>query len=133
MTDASVKRHAAVELDRARSLRAEADVAAAVGLHGRAAGALYYAGLHACRALLATRRLEPKSHGGLRTLVSLHFVKSGALDAEFVRCLSDLQEAREGSDYLATYAVSAEEYQVLAASADRVLHDVARVLGAASE
>jgi uncharacterized protein (UPF0332 family) len=120
--------HAAVEMARARALRAEADLVAGVGLHGRAAGALYYAALHACRALLAVRNLEPKSHTGIRTLVSLHFVKTGVLDGDFVRCLSDLQEAREGSDYLTAYAVSAEEFGVLAASTDRILGDVSRVL-----
>jgi uncharacterized protein (UPF0332 family) len=131
VTEGSIAKHVGVEMARARALRAEADVAAGAGLHGRAAGALYYAALHASRALLAIRDLDPKSHAGIRTLISLHFVKTGLLDAEFVRCLSDLQEAREGSDYLATYSVSLDEYRTLAAAADRVLADVSHAIGEA--
>jgi uncharacterized protein (UPF0332 family) len=121
MTDANVRRHLEVEWARARSLREAASTEIGAGLFDRAATTLYFAAVHACRAALATVGVEPRSHRGLRALVSLHFVKSGILPPQVTRGLSDLQEAREGSDYLATYTVSKSEVERLASVCDEIM------------
>jgi uncharacterized protein (UPF0332 family) len=130
VTEQAAGEHIAVEMARARSLRDAAAREMAAGLPDRAASTLYFAAVHACRALLASIGIEPRSHRGLRSLVSLRFVKTGRLDPEAVRALSDLQEAREGSDYIASFTVSEEECSRLAEKADAILAEVERVLSA---
>ncbi len=129
MTEDNAARHVAAEWTRARSLREAAGKELAAGICERAAATLYFAAVHACRALLASRGIEPRSHRGLRSLVSLHFVKPGILSPEVARALSDLQEAREGSDYIATFTVSREEAERLAQTCDALMAAVEPLLG----
>ena len=129
MTPDNQDRHVAAEWARARSLRDAAGKELAAGIFERAAATLYFAAVHACRALLASRGIEPRSHRGLRSMVSLHFVKPGALAPEVARALSDLQEAREGADYIATFTVSREEAERLAQACDAILAAVEPLLG----
>jgi uncharacterized protein (UPF0332 family) len=129
VTGDNTARHVAAEWARARSLRDAAGKELAAGIFERAAATLYFAAVHACRALLASRGVEPRSHRGLRSLVSLHFVKPGTLPADVARSLSDLQEAREGSDYIATFTVSREEAERLAQACDAIMAAVEPLLG----
>ena len=131
MTDENAGKHVAEEWARARRLRDAAAKELAMGLPDRAASTLYFAAVRACRALLAHRGLEPRSHRGLRSLVSLHFVKTGLLAIDVTRALSDLQDAREGSDYIATFTVSMAEAERLAASCDAILQAAGGILGVA--
>src|SRR5687768_12729382 len=59
----------------------------------------YYAAFYAAQALLLSENLSSRSHGGLVSLVGLHFVKTGKLDKKFGRYLSNLMEDRQQSDY----------------------------------
>ncbi len=54
-------------------------------------------------------------------MISLHFVKPGLVPASVTRALSDLQEVREGSDYIATFTVSMDEAERLAQACDDIL------------
>lgn len=63
----------------------------------------YYAAFHAATALLLTEGLEASSHQALGRLFSLHFVKSGKLDARYSRILSMAQKYREEADYTSEY------------------------------
>lgn len=127
MTFENIRVHVQTELARAKALRTAAQVEAQSGLYDRAATSLYFAAVHACRALLATKEIEPRSHRALRTLVSLHFGKTNLVDSRLPSALGDLQEAREGSDYVAAYTVSRDEYERLRDLADLVLREAERI------
>lgn len=59
----------------------------------------YYAVYHAACAVLFTKGLEAKSHGGIRSYFSLYFVKTGELDRKYQRLFSKMQKFREEADY----------------------------------
>ena len=59
----------------------------------------YYAAFYAAQGLLLTEGLSSKSHGGLVSLFGLHFVKTGRIDKQYGRFLSNLLEDRQQSDY----------------------------------
>jgi uncharacterized protein (UPF0332 family) len=59
----------------------------------------YYACFYAVTALLLTQELNPKTHSGVRTLFSLHFVQTGLLPFEFGQFYGQLFDKRLRSDY----------------------------------
>jgi uncharacterized protein (UPF0332 family) len=59
----------------------------------------YYAAFHWACALLLTKGLEARSHRGTIQLLTLHFVKDGALAAEAAAQLGHLETFRELGDY----------------------------------
>ena len=59
----------------------------------------YYAALHHARALLLSIDIIPKSHKGVLTLLSLHFIKTGIIPKNIGVIFSILQKIREDSDY----------------------------------
>jgi uncharacterized protein (UPF0332 family) len=59
----------------------------------------YYACFYAVTALLLTRELNPKTHAGVRTLFSLHFVQTGIVPLELGQFFGQLFDKRQRSDY----------------------------------
>lgn len=59
----------------------------------------YYAAFHAAKAMLASQGFEPDTHGGVKTLFHLHFIKSRQIDPKFGRYLTNLKDDREEGDY----------------------------------
>lgn len=59
----------------------------------------YYACLHAARALLATAGIAADTHKGTQEMLSLHFVRAGALPRSTGRDLNRLLGDRELADY----------------------------------
>jgi uncharacterized protein (UPF0332 family) len=60
---------------------------------------LYFACFHMTCALLASKALRPNSHDAAQELLSLHFVKTGALPADTAKRLNALMERRHTADY----------------------------------
>lgn len=69
----------------------------------------YYAAFHAVKALLLTEGLEARSHQGVGSLFSLHFVRAGKIDSHYSRVLSRAQKEREEADYLSSYVFTEED------------------------
>lgn len=59
----------------------------------------YYAAFHAARAALLTRESEPRSHGGVVSEFSRHFVRTDLIDSRLVRVLGRLESDRTEADY----------------------------------
>jgi len=59
----------------------------------------YYSAFHAAQAVLLTEGLFVRSHSGLINLFGLHFVRTGKIEQEYGRFLSDLKDKRENGDY----------------------------------
>ena len=67
--------------------------------HAMAISRAYYATLYASMALLASVGMHGKTHDGVRSLVNLHFVRTGKLSAETSVHLGSLEGARIQADY----------------------------------
>ncbi len=60
---------------------------------------LYYAVLNAARALLILKGVDPMTHSGIKTMLSMHFVREGLLDREMVEDFKTLLARRTDVDY----------------------------------
>ncbi len=60
---------------------------------------LYYACFYSVLALFAKHNLNTQTHSGVKTQLSLHFVKSGLLDKELGMLYGDLFDLRQRGDY----------------------------------
>ena len=68
----------------------------------------YFAAFHAARAILYASGFEPRSHGGVRHLFNLHFVKTARVEPGASRLLARLQKYREEADYSRAFVVDAD-------------------------
>lgn len=93
---------ATTTLDAARLL-------AGAGFHRDAVTRAYYAVFHAACALLASVGLKARTHEGVRSLVSEHFVRPGVLDADHARTLRRAAGDRNDADYDAASVFTAED------------------------
>lgn len=70
------------------------------GLYFNAAiNRLYYACYYAATALLVSREIEASTHNGVKTMLSLYFVRTGLLGMEHGVTFSNLFEKRHSGDY----------------------------------
>jgi uncharacterized protein (UPF0332 family) len=94
-------RRAAAKAEWLRSCEAleEAEILHQAGRPAGAVSRAYYAAFHAARALLVSISLQPRTHEGVRSMLSLHFVRTGRLDARLARALSLASRTREDADY----------------------------------
>ncbi|MCK9363988.1 MAG: HEPN domain-containing protein [Syntrophales bacterium] len=104
------------ELIRYRLARAEETLdearLLAQGYHWNAAvNRLYYACFYAVLALLSQSDLSSSKHSGVRSLFTVHFVKTGKLPKEMARTYNDLFERRQEGDYDDYVIFSAEDVQ----------------------
>lgn len=109
MTEQNGQRGADDELALAESALKAAQALLDLQLAPDAASRTYYAALHAARALLLIVGVDARSHRAVRTLLSQHFVKSGALEGEHAKHLAQLEGLRSAGDYDASFAISADE------------------------
>ena len=59
----------------------------------------YYSFFETAHAVLITKGISAKTHAGLITLFSLHFVKTKQIPVKFIRFFKQAKEAREEADY----------------------------------
>jgi uncharacterized protein (UPF0332 family) len=59
----------------------------------------YYTVLNASRALLILKGIDPESHSGCKTMLSLHFVKAAMMDNKYIEYFKTLFARRTDVDY----------------------------------
>ena len=59
----------------------------------------YYSFFETAHAVLITKGISAKTHAGLITLFSLHFIKTKQIPEKFIRFFKQAKEAREEADY----------------------------------
>lgn len=70
--------------------------------HGKYATSVnrsYYATLNATKALLILKGIDPTTHSGCKTMLSMHFVREGLLENSFVEDFKVLLSRRTDIDY----------------------------------
>jgi uncharacterized protein (UPF0332 family)/predicted nucleotidyltransferase len=86
-------------LERAYETLKEADYNTAGGYYNAAVNRLYYACYYAASALLLNCEIEANTHNGVKTQLSMHFVRTGHLSLDHGATFSLLFEKRQASDY----------------------------------
>ena len=86
-------------LERAHSTLGEADLLYQGGYFNAAINRLYYACYYAAVALLLGRGIETATHNGVKTQLSMHFVRTGQLGIEHSTTFGLLFDKRHSSDY----------------------------------
>jgi uncharacterized protein (UPF0332 family) len=69
------------------------------GMYMTSVNRSYYAALHAARSLLILKGVDPLSHDGVKTMISLHFIKPKILSQEVMRYFKNLMTLRTDVDY----------------------------------
>jgi uncharacterized protein (UPF0332 family) len=86
-------------LDRAHETLEEARIMANAEHWNGCVNRLYYACFYAVNALLMQKDLSSPKHSGVRSLLNVHFIKTGVLTKEMGRLYNTLFEYRQQSDY----------------------------------
>ncbi|MDE6654909.1 MAG: HEPN domain-containing protein [Muribaculaceae bacterium] len=86
-------------LSRAEETLKEAVYNAEGQFYNTAVNRLYYAAYYATSALMLEHGLNATTHAGIKTMLSLHFIRTGKLDVEFGRTFLTLFENRQSGDY----------------------------------
>ena len=69
------------------------------GYYNGAVTRLYYACFNAARGLLTARGIDASTHNGVKTMISMEFIRKGLLGIEHGATLTDLFNQRQASDY----------------------------------
>ncbi|HWR57764.1 MAG TPA: HEPN domain-containing protein, partial [Thermodesulfovibrionales bacterium] len=59
----------------------------------------YYAVLHSARSLLVLKGIDPTQHDGVKTMLSLHFIKTKLLPENIIKDFKNLLSLRTDVDY----------------------------------
>lgn len=109
VTDENRRRNALDELGLADSALTAAAALLDLGLAPDAASRMYYAAFHAVRALLLSIGLEPRSHRGVRSLFTQHFIRTGLFSSEHAKHLAQLEGLRSAGDYDSSFSISTDD------------------------
>ncbi|MFQ6035887.1 MAG: HEPN domain-containing protein [Sedimentisphaerales bacterium] len=95
----NARQRAQRELDRARKALLAAKILMENQLYEDCVSRAYYAVLHAAKAALATKDIEPISHKAVKRMFSLYLVKTGKIEKGLAKILTAEQEDRAIGDY----------------------------------
>lgn len=109
MTDDDIRKGVADELALATSALRAAEALCDLDLPADAASRMYYAALHAVRALALSVGLDPTSHRAAKSIFAREFVRTGKAPAERSRDLAQLEAIRNAGDYDTTFALGVAE------------------------
>ncbi|MDA2935415.1 HEPN domain-containing protein [Acidobacteria bacterium AH-259-D05] len=113
MTEENKRINIREELERAEKARQAAELLADNAYLLDAISRWYYWVYHTIKALLFSEGLEPKTHEGALTLLSLHFVKNGRFAPSSAHIFSRLMKFRQEADYNPSYIFTPADYQDL--------------------
>ncbi|MCL5422713.1 MAG: HEPN domain-containing protein [Nitrospirae bacterium] len=88
-----------VRLEKAGEMLSDAVRSLKAGMYKTSVNRSYYAVLHAARSLLILKGVDPIRHEGVKTMVSLHFVKPKILPQESIKIFKNLSSLRTDVDY----------------------------------
>ena len=115
-------------LERAQQAMAEAAHNAAAGFYNNAINRLYYACFYAVIALFVKNKITTSTHSGAKTMLNLHFVKSGIITREESKTFSTLMESRQSGDYADFVYLGEDDYQRLYPRAKEFIEKVTALI-----
>ena len=84
----------------------------------------YYSMYHAARALLLTKHISPKTHGGVIAKFGLEFVKNDLIEKYYSKALAKGKDVREIADYDVIAEISEEEAESIVEDAEGFLERI---------
>jgi len=97
-------------------------------LWSTAVNRLYYAYFYAVIALLISREIKATTHGGVRQMFGLHFVKTGKIDKELGKFYSDIFDMRQSGDYEDYVEFTKDDVLDLLTPADNLIASIEGIL-----
>ncbi|MCF6353224.1 MAG: HEPN domain-containing protein [Cyclobacteriaceae bacterium] len=86
-------------LKRANNTLLEVELLIENNMFNTAINRLYYASFYAVTGLLVRHKIKAHTHGGVRQMFGLHFVKKGLIDKQTNKFYSDVFDMRLTGDY----------------------------------
>jgi uncharacterized protein (UPF0332 family) len=99
------------------------------GYYNTAVNRIFYACFYSVQALLLSVDLEPKSHKGVRTLFSFHFVKNGKIPKDLEDFYTRIFDERSFADYSDEDEMDKESLHFLLADAKKFIDHNKQLLG----
>ncbi len=93
-----------------------------------AGASIYYAVLDCCRALLAVLEKDAKTHKGVIHLLNENFIKTGILETEYGKILSESLKIRLQSDYDDFYVIEKDSVTALLADCHKFYNRTVSIL-----
>ena len=123
-------RNALIEyrLQRAFETLEEADYNSKGGYYNTAVNRLYYSAFYAANALLLSKGISCETHKGVKSMISLHFVRNGILDIEDAKSLNQLFQNRQSGDYEDFTYCDLELYNILRPKAESFIIKIRDIL-----
>lgn len=84
----------------------------------------YYSFFDSANALLVTKGLSAKTHAGVISLFSLHFIKTKLISVKYIKLFRRAKEAREEADYELLKKFFKEDAEEIIAAAEDFLQFV---------
>ncbi len=117
-----------LKLSKASALMDEVDILMQHRFYTTAVNRLYYSCYHATKALLLTVDLVPKTHSGVVSMLSKHFVQTGNFDLAHAAFFSRLMQERIEDDYSDFMTLNEAEVKELIEPAKAYLHYIEQLL-----
>lgn len=92
------------------------------------ANRLYYATYYAQTALLLSKGLTALSHAGVKSMISLHFVKTNLLSQQDKSLLQNLFSMRQTGDYDDIYDWTEEDIKPLIESTENIVKKILNLI-----
>ncbi|MEI6899706.1 MAG: HEPN domain-containing protein [Bacteroidota bacterium] len=123
----------AYRIERAWSTFNDAKALSDVRSWNSAVNRLYYAGFYAVLALFAKHDINSHTHTGVKTQLSLQFIKTGILDKSFGLLYSDLFDFRQKGDYGDFFDFEEETVLILIPQVDQFIKAIEVLIAIQSE
>ena len=97
------------------------------GYYNGAVTRLYYACFNASRGLLTANGFDASTHNGVKTMISMQFIRKGLLDIEYGTTLTDFFNQRHINDYEAYAFRDARSVEFLLPKAEAYIEEVEKL------
>jgi len=88
-----------VRAEKSNDMLSDASDTLKSGLFNTSVNRSYYAALHSARSLLILKGIDPLQHDGVKTMLSLHFIKTKILPENIIKDFKNLLSLRTDVDY----------------------------------
>ena len=116
-------------IKRAKETFSEIKVLADNKLWSTLVNRLYYACFYAVNALLIQKEIKVETHGGVRRMFGLHFVKTGLVSKESGKFYTDIFDIRSSTDYDDFIEIDEEKALRLISPAERLILEIEQLIG----
>ena len=113
MTQSEQAEYAKYRIESAYKTYKAAKILADNGFWDSAVNRLYYALFYAVNALLVINGIHSKSHSGMKSQFSIHFIKTGKFEKNYGRLLNEMYDWRRKGDYENIFDFDSESVQPL--------------------